>query len=330
VRPFEPRGGVPEVAASAPGSLASEGWQSPLGRGYSHGTCGELVQGVIAGREFMITHPVDLEVRAVAMFSHLPGITMWPPHKVKARQAGVRLLDILGYPADHSPGIRIDIASPIPEGRGFASSSADIVASCRAIADLLTIDLSGTDLGAIACAIEPTDAVMFDHPVAYDFFTGHVICDPSRQLALLAVCVDDGEPVETTAFRRLAYDDQERRMLSDAYDQAIRGLTAGDLSLVGAAATVSANVNQRRLPKPHLDELLAICLAHRGAGVCVAHSGTVTAMLFRADEGDRAVAAAMQATRAIPHASISILRSLSDRPAKPEIPAGGLHEGEAT
>ena len=54
------------------------------------------------------------------------------------------------------------------------------------------------------------------------------------------------------------------------------------MALLGRVATASSRINQRYLPKPVLDELLALCRRLGGHGVQVAHSGTVAGLIFDA------------------------------------------------
>jgi uncharacterized protein involved in propanediol utilization len=55
------------------------------------------------------------------------------------------------------------------------------------------------------------------------------------------------------------------------------------LKKIGQAATMSAKVNQRLLPKPYLDTLIEIAEEYEAHGVCIAHSGTIAALLFDRD-----------------------------------------------
>jgi L-threonine kinase len=67
-----------------------------------------------------------------------------------------------------------------------------------------------------------------------------------------------------------------------------RGLRLGDWETVGRAATLSAVTHQALLPKPALDQLLALAARHGALGVCAAHSGTALGALFGPE--DRAAA----------------------------------------
>lgn len=277
------------------------------GTGTAHGTCGELVQGVIGERDFLVTFPVDLQVRCLVAPTALPGLSVWPPHKTKVLASARELLRRLGRSTPEEFGLRIDIASPIPEGRGMASSSADIVATCRAVADLVGARVPDTEIGSIACAIEPSDAVMYDHPVVFGFLTGEVIEDPGASFPVLAVAVDPGGSVDTAMFRRRRYSPRERAILRRAYELCAGGLRRGRAEDVGRAATLSARVNQARHAKPHLETLIEIGAAHGGLGVSVAHTGTIAAILFEPERARSAARAARAVADLFPQAAVSIL-----------------------
>lgn len=284
-----------------PGRLGS------TGTGTANGTCGELVQGVIGERDFMITFPVDLQVRCRIAPTALPGLSIWPPHKTKALASARELLRRLGRSTPDDSGLRIDIASPIPDGKGMASSSADIVATCRAVADFLGARVPDAELCSIACGIEPSDAVMYDHPVVFGFLTGEVIEDPGVPFPVLAVAVDPGGSVDTAMFRRRRYSARERAALARAYELGVRGLRRGRAEDVGRAATISARVNQARHAKPHLEALLEISAGHGGLGVSVAHTGTIAAILFEPERARSAARAARAVAELLPHAAVGIL-----------------------
>lgn len=279
------------------------------GRGMASGTCGELVQGAVAERNFMITFPVDLYSTVEVTGLPLPHVEVWPPTKVKAKRAAAGLIAFLAQSGRAAGGVRITVTSAIPEGKGFASSSADVVATCRAVADLFGARLTNDEIGSIACAIEPTDGVMVDHPVVFDFMRGRILHDPGRRLPVIAVAVDPGGAVDTVSFRRLPYTSGEQARLREIRELAVVGLASGDLAAVGKAAAWSARINQRRQITPHLAALERICATHGGVGVCVAHSGVIGAMLF--DERDVAAsnAAAAEAESQLPGTVAFPLRS---------------------
>jgi len=54
--------------------------------------------------------------------------------------------------------------------------------------------------------------------------------------------------------------------------------------MVGRAATASAQINQRHLPKPQFDKCLKLAERVEALGVQVAHSGTLVGLLFDPDD----------------------------------------------
>lgn len=82
-------------------------------------------------------------------------------------------------------------------------------------------------------------------------------------------------------------------MLQHAYELVKAGVRECSLESIGAAATLSARINQRLLPNPHLEFLIEIAEAYGAHGICAAHSGTIAGLLF--DRGAAAVESARDA-----------------------------------
>lgn len=270
------------------------------------GTCGELVQGQLAGGvDFLITLPVDLwsEVR-VRLDGDSARIRVTPTHKVKTKVAVRRALDALNLPG---AGAWVDVTSSLPEGKGMASSTADVVAACRATARAAGRTLGAGAISRIARGIEPSDGLMYPGVVAYN----HRRCELIERLGppppFRILIADLGGAVDTLAFNRRPknYTPGEMSIITQAYKWAGAGVRRGDRTLIGRAATLSALVNQRLLPKPHLGELIDIARANGAYGVSVAHSGTVAGLLFNPDaEADAARAAEAIRRRLGPEAAL--------------------------
>ena len=262
------------------------------GVGRAFGTCGELVQGQFAsGEDFLVTLPVDLwsEVQvAVSMFSST--IVGNLPRKTKTRMAIRKALDYLNF---SDWGAAFCVKSNLPEGKGMASSSADIVAACRAVAAALNRPLSAEEISRIAVEIEPTDGVMYSDVVCYNHRQGRLLevigeMPPTRLLVL-----DLGKQVDTVAFNRIpkSYTADEYRWIEQAYEWVKAGIRTHDLLKIGLGATLSAEVNQRILPKPYFEEIVWLAREYGASGVCASHSGTVLGLLFARHEIHKIAAA---------------------------------------
>jgi L-threonine kinase len=165
----------------------------------------------------------------------------------------------------------------------MASSTADIVAACRATASALGRSLLPETISGIAGRIEPSDGLMYPGVVCYNHRACRLIEPLGAMPPLDILAVDLGGEVDTLAFnsRPKHYSPAETKALQRAYDWVKAGLQTGDLALVGRAATLSGRINQRLLQKLPLEALIRIAEKRGAIGVNVAHSGTVVGLLFR-------------------------------------------------
>ena len=252
-----------------------------LGYARAPGTCGELVQGQFSDNvDFLVTLPIDLwSAVQVEIAPGLRSITVCPESKSKTRQAVSMALEALGCP---DAEVHVLVASEIPIGKGMASSTADIVAVCRATASALGRSLSPETISGIAGRIEPSDGVMYPGVVCYNHRAGRLI-EPLGPLPPLDILVVDlGGEVDTLRFNTYPkrYSPADLITLQRAYEWVKAGVKTGDLALIGRAATLSGRVNQRLLPKPPLEVLIRLAEKNGALGVNVAHSGTVAGLLF--------------------------------------------------
>lgn len=257
-----------------------------VGVGTAYGTFGELLQGALLGPgeadgegRFLVTLPMARW--SSARFELRPpgsGLTVSPANKTKAAALAGALLTELGYPVDGSLVLR----SSIPEGKGLASSSADLVATARAVMAVVKRSVSTRRLGAMLAAIEPTDGVMHPGIVAFDHRRGVYLRTLGRLPSLQVVAVDQGGYVDTVAFNRhsAAYGLAERRHYERLLGELGRAVVSGDLTAVGAISTQSAALNQTRMPNRNLLALREVCRSVGGLGLVACHSGTMVGILL--------------------------------------------------
>src|SRR4051794_22862710 len=106
-------------------SLTSAG-TAPDGSGWACGTFGELLQGVLpdSGLHFLVTLPITAGSTATFRYdARSARIEVSPENKRKSRRLARLALDALGHPG----GGELLLTSDLPEGKGLASSSADLV-----------------------------------------------------------------------------------------------------------------------------------------------------------------------------------------------------------
>ncbi|GAA4811299.1 kinase [Streptomyces ziwulingensis] len=256
-----------------------------LGISRAFGTFGELLQGVLPGGDldFLVTLPIDLwsTARFEAASAGDP-LLVRPARKRKSLTLARALLAMHGI----DRGGTLTLHSALPEGKGLASSSADLVASCRAICAAFHLPLTDRTIEDLLRAIEPSDGVMYTGSVAFYHRRAKLRERLGHLPPLTIVGIDEGGAVPTVAFNRIPKpfgpaDKHEYARLLDTLARAVRDR---DLATVGEVATRSAVMNQRLRPKRTLDEMRRICRAAGGLGVVSAHSGTVLGVLLAEDD----------------------------------------------
>ena len=251
------------------------------GYGCAPGACGELVQGQFEnGEDFLVSLPVDIWAKVnVEIISESPEIIITPNHKIKTYQAVRMLLDRLDYAAF---GAHIQVKSDIPEGKGLASSTADIVAAFYAVGDALEVEITPLLISRIARRIEPSDGIMYSGLVAYNHCKCEVIQELGEVPPIILLVIDLGGVVDTLDYNRnpKKYSQEEQILCKEAFDQLKQGINKQDWNMIGESAIRSGKINQRFLFKPELEEIISVADQYNAYGVCVAHSGTVVGILL--------------------------------------------------
>lgn len=247
--------------------------------GTAFGSFGELLQGVLPDDDdFLVTFPIDRGSRV--RFRLDPGgeLRVFPSHKWKAGTLARMLMDESGWDG----GGTLIVDSELPVGKGLASSSADLVATARALGEVLGLDASPPAIEDWLRTIEPTDGVMYPGVVAFDHRRVRLRAFLGTLPPVTVVAVDEGGRVDTVAFNasRRPFAESAKREYARLLDQLSAAVAQADLPTVGAVATKSTMLNQGLLPKRHLDAMLSICEQNEALGVICAHSGTVLGVML--------------------------------------------------
>jgi uncharacterized protein involved in propanediol utilization len=276
--------------------------------GLSFGSFGELLQGTLPDGhgEFLVTVPI--ECRAVAQF--FPScehgvIEVFPRWKTKSLELARRLLQ------RHSNrvGGRLYLRSEIPCGKGLSSSSADLVASARAIEAHLGVELPLDELCRSLSEVEPTDGVMFSDSVSYFHVKGALLERLGSLGHVEILSLDEGGYVDTLeCHRRGAYQYTlaQQREFRSLLDQLRLGFARNALDEIGAVATRSAQINQAFNPKRHLELMLGACRDTGGAGLITTHSGTCLGILYDTTRPDHAASRARATEKIRPYGCVDV------------------------
>jgi L-threonine kinase len=277
-------------------------YRGATGLSTAFGTFGELLQGRLdeADGDFLVTLPIARWT--VATFLADPAmstIEVRPRHKEKSLKLAHMIMRTMPKPV----GGVLTLDSGLTEGKGMASSSADLVATARAIGNALDVELTPKFIERLLRQIEPTDGVLYPGIVAYHHRSVRLRRILGPLPSMTVVGLDEGGAVDTVAFNRIPkpFGMAEKREYARLLDRLASAVAAGDLAEVGAVATRSAELNQVLRPKRTLEAAIGICADIDALGVVVGHSGTVLGVLI--DRSDPAypdkVAAAAKACAAL-------------------------------
>lgn len=246
-----------------------------VGWGFAPGTFGELLYGALDDVPFLVTLPIPWGTRATFSGGG-DQLTVWPAHRRKARMAAELLLDHWGQP----PGGVLVVQSTLPIGKGMASSSADMVASLRAVAAYCNKRVTPAVMAELCARIEPTDGIMFPGVVALDPIRGHLLerLGPSPGVVIVGVLGHGRINTEDHHRRRLPYERHHQDRLRQALMLARQGLDERRVDLLGDAGRISAEVEWERGQDPSIESLMQIADSEK-TGLLIAHSGTVRGLL---------------------------------------------------
>ena len=244
------------------------------------GTCGELAQGMLADTLCMVTCPIDMySIATVELWDGEGGVDA-PADSPKARQA-VRAT--LGFFGETGVEGRLFLDSPLPRGKGMASSTADVSAAICATAAALGRELPPYVVAEIALGVEPSDGVMIPDIAVFDHLAGNVSRTLGPPPPMRVVVLDFGGSVDTLDFNRVDRKGLLRSLgprMAEAVSLIEDGIHRGDPLRVGKGATVSALANQQVLFNPNLEAVMDLSIRVGAVGVNVAHSGSVIGLLF--------------------------------------------------
>ena len=252
------------------------------------GTCGEFLQGSIDGQSFLVTCPINRYSYALSNVIQ-PFSKEFCALQPKSAQARKLVQELVQQKNKNQICPPVYVRSDILQGKGMASSSADISVTAMATALAMDYDLSLKELEQICLSVEPTDASFYQGVTQFDYIKGTIskplgMCPPLKILVF-----DEGGSIDTVSFNKQA--DLQNKILEkesiiqESFDLFKQGLITHDIKLIGQAATLSAFGNQRILYKPNLYDFHDVGNSYNSVGTIIAHSGTIMGLLFPVEYG---------------------------------------------
>lgn len=275
----------PHLSCAGPVGTAGAAGTAGVGVGAAFGTFGELLQGVLPEEDgdFLVTLPIARWT--MATFREEPGsgdVAALPAGKTKAHQLARTICELAARRTGVPTGGTLHVNSVIPEGKGLASSSADLVATARAVGQALRVEMPPSRIERLLAGIEPTDGVLYPAIVAFHHRSVRLRGVLGSLPVMAVVGIDEGGSVDTVDFNRLPkpFTLADRHEYARLLERLSCAVHRRDLAEVGRVATRSAQMNQLLRHKWSLEPMREICREVGGLGVAVAHSGTTLGILL--------------------------------------------------
>jgi L-threonine kinase len=246
------------------------------------GTCGELFQGTLGGTSCLVSCPIDRMARLKV--SRFPGEGVFvPPAMTKTRRAvGIAL----GLWSSAGGAVRVERVEALPEGKGYASSTADILGALYGLSSLDGRPLAPEEATSIALSVEPTDSLAWPGLALLDHRNGEIMEYLGTPPPMSVLVLDWGGTMDTEEFNRRDAGGILSRLASvhaESFGLVRDGILKGDAATIGEGASLSAAAAGLLRDMSHLDECRALSRSLGGYGVCAAHSGTLYGILMPPD-----------------------------------------------
>ena len=238
-------------------------------------TCGELFQGVLDGEPCLVSCPIDIfsTARIIEPAVQIP----------YGRKVG-RALDWIHVRTNQMVGV--EITDPLPVGRGYGTSTADIGSTLFAANQAFNLDLTSNEASKIAIEIEPTDSTLFSGLTLFAHRTGSFNFYLGSAPAANVIILDPGGMVDSEDFNTHDWSDPLAKMVHEQKDAFLllqQAVAAEDLYAIAEASTISAKCHQAILFNPLIESIQPLAKQLRAAGICRAHSGTIIGLIFAKD-----------------------------------------------
>jgi L-threonine kinase len=271
------------------------------GRGTAPGTCGEFAQGLLSdGTPFHVTCPINKSATVVASLREAKALKILGlgEHHRKlelAIQHTVQLLDL------GAVEVMVRHWSDLDIGKGMGSSTADVLAGVRAIADAVGESLTPEIEGQVAAMVESSDGSMYPGIAAVNHKTCELVDAWDWYPEFVIVMLVPNNSVDTASIPFLG---QER--LAKDYDDLLGRMNSAvqrrSIAAFAEQSTRSAVMNDEFLLNPYSRNLGSRLDEFGALGLNVGHTGTVCGLLYANTDAGRTAAseASLEVSRQFP------------------------------
>jgi Protein involved in propanediol utilization, and related proteins (includes coumermycin biosynthetic protein), possible kinase len=238
------------------------------------GSFGEVLQGRINKKDLLLSCPVNIYTK-VKVFECNNAEKKFNNQKSAAFLKNI--LKLWGY-EEHCKSFDIEINSQIPNGKGLASSTADLCAVYYCLLKLFNKEFNEEELIEQCIKIEPTDSIIFKKMTLFDYKNGLFKKPMGNYLNYNILAFEGNKVVDTVEFNN-----KKLPPLSDVDDLLpilAEAIEEKNLEKLAYVSTESIVRNQKRLYYEFLQEVINIKDKTSGLGIIGAHSGNVLGIIY--------------------------------------------------
>jgi len=264
---------------------------SPIvGYGKSFASFGEVVQGrTSAGDDFLVTLPIDMWSTCELVCSPINGPLIVECELEKSRAVLYHVLSGLGIQSGYH--LQCDFTRNIPIGKGLSSSTADMLATLRAVQEVFGFLFSERYISRIFAEIEPHDGLHFNSSVVYNHRAGRLVRNLDYVPHFTIVAVDDGGEVDTVKYnQRLTFTPEILCRFDALLDRVCEAYARRDDREIAACATESAKCHLERTENRLLKDVLSRAAPSAPIGIVATHSGTCAGFIYPRHDNPRELA----------------------------------------
>jgi L-threonine kinase len=271
---------APESAESPVAAVARTTLKKSLeGRGTASGTCGEFAQGPLPdGTQYHVTCPINRSTTVAVDMRKADEYSVKGWHR-SHEKLDLALKQVCGHFDIGPVSIHVRQWTDLHVGKGMGSSTADVLAGIRAVANALGEHLTPEVEGALATSVESSDGVMYPGIAAVDQKTGVIVREWAwyPEFAIVMLVPQDSVDTEAITFDGKEALASEYELLLDGFTAAVEQRSIADFA---ALSTRAFELNAPYLVNPYAQALVSRLPELGALGLNVGHTGTVCGVLY--------------------------------------------------
>lgn len=278
--------------------------------GKSFASFGEIIQGRKSnGTDFLVTLPIDLWSECKLKVSHRNGPLVVYSYFEKSKKAAAHTLSYFGITNGYQ--LEISFNRNIPIGKGLSSSTADMLATVKALQKAFGFSLQAQVISSIFKKIEPHDGLMYNNSVAYNHRRGELLKNLNYTPSFKLIVLDFGGHIDSISYNNeLKFTDSITKQYNKLYQKCLQAYQEKSDYLIAKCATDSLKLYLKTNPHSLRAEILNVYHQLGAIGIVNTHSGTCIGLIYPSESSNQSLSRIEQELESRYGISTSITQTL--------------------